>query len=89
MKANLTPSTPATTAPRQPPDAPLIDTRAAAQWLNIKPRTLIEFRYRGTGPKFVQVGSKLCRYRVADLVAWADANTRTSTLSARRGGEQS
>lgn len=35
-------------------------------------------RWAGTGPKYLKIG-KSVRYRGADVLAWLEGNTRTST----------
>jgi hypothetical protein len=40
---------------------------------------LAQWRYRGTGPKFVKVGPKKVLYRWADVRAFLDANTLQRT----------
>ena len=49
-----------------------------ASWLNVKPKTLEDWRLKGRGPKFIKTGS-LARYRHRDVLAFIDAQTRTST----------
>jgi predicted DNA-binding transcriptional regulator AlpA len=60
------------------PTARLIDERAAAEFLNINPRTLQAWRCRGGGPQFVKVG-RLVRYAVSDLDRWLGEQTRRHT----------
>ena len=50
----------------------------AAARLGIAPSTLAQWRYLGSGPAFLKLGG-LVRYREADLAAWLDQQTRTST----------
>jgi hypothetical protein len=52
----------------------LVDTKAAAELLGRKPRTLDHWRYMGTGPTYLKVGVAV-RYRIADLEAWLDSQT--------------
>jgi predicted DNA-binding transcriptional regulator AlpA len=43
---------------------------------------LANWRYKGTGPKFVKIGGGIrgnIRYRASDVEAWLDAQTRTQT----------
>lgn len=54
-------------------------THKAAEILGgLSPRTLERWRLEGKGPAFVRAGSR-CLYREDDLLAWLDANRRTST----------
>jgi predicted DNA-binding transcriptional regulator AlpA len=57
--------------PQPPIEAAWLDTRAAAAYLGMRPKTLAEWRERGEGPKFNRVGNRLVRYRRADLDAFA------------------
>ena len=53
----------------------LIDTRQLSENLQIPPRTLDQWAYRGKGPAFIRVGRHR-RYRQADVEAWLDSQTR-------------
>lgn len=55
-----------------------VDTDGAAERLGVTPETLRNWRWRGDGPPFVKLG-RAVRYRLSDLSAWLDAQTRTST----------
>lgn len=39
---------------------------------------LAQYRYLGTGPRFIKVGKNV-RYRWSDVEVWLDANTKQST----------
>ncbi len=56
----------------------LLTTEEAAAWLGLSPRTLERYRVTGEGPKFRKIG-RWVRYTVADLNAWLEGCTRTST----------
>lgn len=57
----------------------LTDTHQAAEILGgLKPNTLEGWRVQGKGPRYVKIG-RLVRYRIEDLNAWLEAQTRTST----------
>ena len=49
-----------------------------ADRLNLSPRTLQQWRYRGGGPRYLKIGSAV-RYRPADVEVWLEQQTRTST----------
>ena len=55
-----------------------LDTREAAAWLGLSPKTLERYRVSGEGPHFHRFGSRV-RYLLADLEAWASARRRVST----------
>ena len=55
-----------------------LNTREAAAWLNLSPRTLDRYRVSGDGPVFHRFGGRV-RYQVVDLEAWAGARRRVST----------
>ena len=55
-----------------------LNTREAAAWLSLSPRTLDRYRVSGDGPAFHRFGGRV-RYLVADLEAWASARRRVST----------
>ncbi len=55
-----------------------LNTREAAAWLNLSPRTLDRYRVSGDGPAFHRFGGRV-RYLVADLKDWASARRRVST----------
>jgi hypothetical protein len=51
----------------------LLDERAAAQLLGVKPRTLQVMRARGDGPTFLKIGRSV-RYSTSDLSKYVDRN---------------
>jgi hypothetical protein len=53
-------------------------TGEAARHLSLSPRTLEKHRTYGTGPAYRKIGGRVV-YAIADLNAWADVGTRTST----------
>ena len=55
-----------------------LDTREAASFLNVSPRTLPGWRSNGGGPRFVKLG-RVVRYRLADLLDFAEQGERSST----------
>ncbi|WHT20947.1 helix-turn-helix domain-containing protein [Crossiella sp. CA-258035] len=52
--------------------APLIDTNAAAVYLDLEPDTLKHWRSARKGPSYVRIGGSV-KYRIADLDAWIEA----------------
>lgn len=57
----------------------LVDETRAAELLSVNPRTLQQWRLRGTGPRFVRISSRCVRYRFHDLFVWAEERLRSST----------
>ena len=58
---------------------PLLRQKEAARILNVSPRTLEAWRYRGGGPVYIAMTPRSVRYRVSDLEAWANQRVRRST----------
>lgn len=63
------------------PDAYITDEQAATLY-SVSPGWLRQLRVKGTGPRFTKFG-RAVRYRVGDLLAWAEANAATSTAEHR------
>jgi hypothetical protein len=69
----------------------VLDTRAAADFLGISPRTLEGLRVRGGGPPYAKIVGSV-RYRIASLEEYLRQQERASTSdpgqrdSAPRGG---
>ncbi len=59
-----------------------LDTREAAAWLGLSPRTLERYRVSGEGPDFLRTGYRV-RYLLEDLEKWASARRWTSTSEER------
>jgi hypothetical protein len=55
-----------------------VDTPGAAQRLGVSPRTLVDYRSRGGGPKWVRI-ARAVRYRIDWLDQWAEDKAVTST----------
>jgi excisionase family DNA binding protein len=53
-----------------------------AKYLGVPARTLDRWRISGQGPKFVRLGPRQVRYRVADLDEYLQANTFSSIAEA-------
>jgi hypothetical protein len=60
------------------PSHTYFDTPGAARWLGVSPRTLVDYRARGGGPKWVRI-ARAVRYRADWLDQWADDKAVTST----------
>jgi hypothetical protein len=52
-----------------------LDSRAAADFLNIERKTLERWRYLGLGPRFVRYSRTCVRYQLSDLKAWVADRT--------------
>ncbi len=63
-------------AAAQPQQSALLDTRQAAEYLCVAPRTLEIWRSckRNSIP-YIKVGRRLVRYRRADLDRWLESQT--------------
>lgn len=60
----------------------LVDEGELAAILRTSPRTIQGWRVRGGGPRFVKLSRgqrSPVRYRLNDVHAWLEAQTRTST----------
>ena len=60
-----------------------LNTRRAADYLGLSPRTLDGYRVSGDGPAFHRFGSRV-RYRKSDLDEWAAKRRATTTAEADR-----
>lgn len=68
----------------QPPT--LLTTRQAAEVLGLEPRTMEEFRRKGSGPPFIRLSSRSVRYRLDALERWLEERTFQSTAAERARG---
>lgn len=59
-------------------DQNLLSTRRSAELMGVSPDWLKYARTRGSGPRFVKIGSRVL-YDPADLTAFIDASKRRST----------
>ena len=62
--------------------SPLMTTTEAAQHLRLKPHTLENMRWQGTGPKFRKHGGRVFYHR-KDLKEWSDNSRRQSSSGAK------
>jgi predicted DNA-binding transcriptional regulator AlpA len=60
----------------------LMNEQQVAEVLGRPPRTLRQWRYLGTGPKFLKVGAAV-RYRPSDVEDWLRAQEREAAAGAR------
>lgn len=60
---------------------PLIDTKAAAEFLGFSPAVLAQWRVYGRGPKFRKIGNRV-KYAPADLREFVEEAGRNSTSEA-------
>lgn len=58
----------------QQPRTGLAKPFEVAEYLGVPEKTLTQWRYRGTGPKYSRVG-RFVRYRWLDIDLWVDQNT--------------
>lgn len=59
-----------------------IDEKRAAEYLGISPKTLQGYRVKGGGPEYRKIGERSVRYKVADLIKWAESKKRRNTSEA-------
>jgi len=52
-----------------------LDEAAAAEMLNVSPRTLQRWRAEGGGPAFTRIGMRRVAYVTAEIERWASART--------------
>lgn len=57
----------------------LVDEKAAAAFLGLSPRTIQDYRQRGSGPRYIAISPRCLRYRRIDLRQWAESRLRAST----------
>ena len=58
--------------------SPFLNTREAAHYVGLSPRTLEKMRVLGGGPRYRKHG-RYVRYHIADLDSWSTSRTRKST----------
>jgi excisionase family DNA binding protein len=63
--------------------SPNLTTSEAAQFLNLQPATLEQWRWNGRGPSFVKIG-RACRYRRVDLETFLEDRIFSSTTEAQK-----
>jgi len=61
-----------------------LNTKAAAAFLGVSPRTLERWRWEGVGPRHRKHGAR-CLYSRDDLLSWSAAQTRRSTSDSGQG----
>jgi predicted DNA-binding transcriptional regulator AlpA len=55
------------------PSSQLLSTAQVSDLLNLQPATLKKWRMLGIGPKYVRVGRRAIRYRLADVKKFVSA----------------
>lgn len=53
----------------------LLTTREAAEYFQVSPRTLEDWRYKQEGPDYITLTDKTVRYRESALERFLDRNT--------------
>nr|PZN17775.1 MAG: hypothetical protein DIU80_23905 [Chloroflexota bacterium] len=59
-------------------DDVLLTTEDVATLLNVKPRTLKQWRYERRGPRYVSLGRRIVRYRRSDVDEWIRSREKES-----------
>lgn len=57
----------------------LMTIAEACAYLHVSKNTLAQWRYLGTGPKYLNPTRRSVYYRQADIDAWLEASERTQT----------
>lgn len=52
---------------------PLLNATEAAEYLQLSPKTLANWRSKNEGPRFLRVGRRRILYRAEDLIAFSKA----------------
>ena len=60
----------------------LMDSAELGKRLGKSAAALANWRYQGLGPRFIKLGPKAVRYRISDVEAWLDEQTRQQTGAA-------
>ncbi len=90
---NRRPSLVRSVAAGQPSLSRLLTVEELADLLQVPPKTIYAWRYKGVGPPAVPVG-KYLRFRVEDVAAWLDtrsdgqSDVRRGVLRPRLGGNR-
>ena len=58
----------------------------AAKYLRLPVGTLVQYRSKGKGPRYYQLGDMI-RYSVIDLNRWLNVNSANTDWSVNDGGE--
>jgi len=70
----------------------LLATDQAAEFIGVKPDTLVQWRWLGRGPKFIKSSPSkrgCVRYRRSDVLAWQEQNTFANTTQYHvKGGQR-
>ena len=62
----------------------LLSEKQAADFFDLTPRALQNWRTKGGGPPYVRVGHRTVRYRMSDLEAWLDSRRFENTAQEER-----
>jgi predicted DNA-binding transcriptional regulator AlpA len=65
----------------------LLDTTETSEWLGVSSQFLEIGRHAGYGPRYVRISPRRVRYRRADVIAWLEARTHSSTAAYSAGRE--
>lgn len=60
-------------------DDHFLNEAQAAEFLKFSPKALQKWRCNGNGPKFLKVSARGVRYKMSDLLSWAEQRTYSST----------
>jgi predicted DNA-binding transcriptional regulator AlpA len=57
----------------------LLTPEVLAEYLGVPVGVLANWRYMGTGPRFIKLGAKTVRYRESEVEDWLNKQTRAQT----------
>jgi predicted DNA-binding transcriptional regulator AlpA len=60
-------------------DDEMMSTLQVAAWLGMSTQWLEGARFRGFGPKYMNLGPRMVRYRRGDIIEWLRTRTHQST----------
>ncbi len=65
---------------------PLLSERQLCDWLGVGTATASRWRYEGTGPRFIQLGTRRLAYRKSEVERWLAERERDQGSLYEAGG---
>ncbi len=88
-KHNAPPPTVTDEPPAEPGPEDILLTPMAAPVIGLAPQSLRARRVRGNSPPYIRISANRVGYRYADLIAWRNAHTFSSTAQEHAAGPKS